>query len=559
MEKFLSSSFGVIKHMTIVVNILKKNEFRSDGERVFKKSLSYLCNFFELDEVETVLFVSLFTLYYDYAERPVNLYIISDRFGCNPLEVLKYKDKIPVLLEKGFIEETEPPDGAFGRNFFKIPTYVCDAILSNTKIPAKSEKASYTFNNFIRQLERLGDSRVENNERIEVLFQAVENKELMHSTLEGIKRTKELVPLIQDRVLLYDVAAGMINYMRTEVEVMILVNRVTDDSMNRQAIAESIMNETHPLFALNLIQIENKSTIMESTISLTDKAFELLLGEEGKLYQKKRGDKNLKKPEAIQQKDLFYMPENEGDIKKLFGSMEKENMKKLQDRLREKKLPVGLCIMFYGAPGTGKTETVYQIAKKTGRSVFHVEIGTLRSKWYGETEQNLKKIFTDYNKMCDEAKKNDDLMPILLFNEADAVFGTRGGGGEGEGFRTDNILQNILLEEMEGIKGVMIATTNFEDNFDPAFERRFLYKIKFARPDAEVKSKIWRSNIDYLSESDAMSLAKSFDFSGGEIANIVRKITIDEVMDGIKPSKDMIFEYCKKEKIKDKSKIGFER
>ena len=559
MEKFLSTSFGVIRHMTIVGNALKKNEFHADEDRAFRKSLSYLCNFFELDEVQTIIFVSLFTLFYDYAERPVNLYIVADRFGCNPLEVLKYKDVVPVLLEKGFIEETEPPEGAFGRNFFKIPNYVCDAIVANEKIPAKNKKASYTFNSFIRQLERLGDSRVENNERIDVLFNAVEKKELMHSTLEGVKRAKELVPLIQDRVLLYDIAAGMINYMRPEVEVMILVNRVTDDSMNRQAVAEAIMNETHPLFKLNLIQIENKSTIMESTVSLTDRAFELLLGEEGKLYQKKRGDKNLKRAEDIQQKELFYMPENEGDIKRLFDSMEKESLKNLQARLKEKKLPVGLCVMFYGAPGTGKTETVYQIAKKTGRSVFHVEIGTVRSKWYGETEQNLKKIFTDYNKMCENAVKNDDLMPILLFNEADAVFGTRGGAGEGEGFRTDNIMQNILLEEMENIKGIMIATTNFEDNFDTAFERRFLYKIKFAKPNAEVKSKIWRSNIDYLSESDALSLAKAFDFSGGEIANIVRKITVDEVMYGKKPSKEAIFEYCKKEKIKNTATIGFGR
>ena len=120
-------------------------------------------------------------------------------------------------------------------------------------------------------------------------------------------------------------------------------------------------------------------------------------------------------------------------------------------------------------------------------------------------------------------------------------------------------MQNILLEEMENLKGIMIATTNFEDNFDDAFERRFLYKIKFAKPNAEVKSKIWKSNLDYLSDSDALELAKEFNFSGGEIANIVRKITIDEVMDGKKPSKDAIFDYCRKEKIKSASVIGFDR
>lgn len=559
MEKFLSETKGVLKQVSQVVTVLKKNNFKPVWERPFRKALSYLCNYFELDEVETILFVSMFTIFYDFSERPVNIYQVSDWFECNPLNVLQYKDKVKKLLEKGYLEDADPPDGAFARTFYKVPKYVCDSILSNQKIPPKSEKSNYTFNNFIRQVERFGDSRVENNDRLDVLLSAVENKENMHSNLEGIKRVKELIPTIQDRVVLYDVAAGMINYMRTEVEIMILVNRVTDDSMNRQSVAESLMNETHPLFMLNLLQIENKSTIMESTISLTDKAFELMLGEEGKLYQKKRGEKNLKKPEDIQEKELFYMPENDSDIRKLFSSMEKENLNKLQTRLSEKKLPVGFCIMFYGAPGTGKTETVYQIAKKTGRSVFHVEIGTLRSKWYGETEQNLKKIFTDYKKMCENATKNNDLMPILLFNEADAVFGTRGGSGPGEGHRTDNIMQNILLEEMENLKGIMIATTNFEDNFDDAFERRFLYKIKFAKPNAEVKAKIWKSNLDYLSDEDAFRIAKEFNFSGGEIANIVRKITIDEVMDGKKPTTDMIFEYCRKEKIKTGNSIGFSK
>ncbi|WP_191016126.1 ATP-binding protein [Treponema zioleckii] len=561
MEKFTSKTTGVLKHISTVVVTLKKFNFQPEYNKDFKKALSFLNKYLETDEVQTVLFCSIFTAYFDYLERPFTLMQISDYYECNPLNVLQYKDKMQELLEKGLIEETDAPDGMNGKPFYKIPNYVTDAILAGDKISTVSGKNVKSIQTFIRQTERLGDRRVDSSERIDTLFRAIENLERSHKDVKAIEQLKKIIPRIEDRVILYDTTAGMINHMNSEVDLMVLINRVTDEGPARMQLAESIMNETNILFKNELMQFENKSTMMESTISLTDKSLHLLLGDEGKFYEKKLGEKQLKSHEKIQQKELFYMEENEKEISKLFASLKQDNFVKLQTRLEERKMPVGICVMFYGEPGTGKTETVYQLAKSTNRNIFHVDIGSVRSQWYGETEQKMKKIFSDYKKLCESAKKNNDNMPILLFNEADALFGKRREiSGPGEGSRTDNTIQNILLEEMETLPGILIATTNLEENFDKAFERRFLFKVKFKSPNASVKAKIWKSNLAWLTEEQAQTLAKNYSFTGGEILNIVRKTTMDEILTGNLPSFKEVLDYCKNEKIKSGAEpIGFER
>jgi len=558
MDKFYGFTSGVLKQISTIVVSLKKGNFLPERTKKFERAVAFMCHYLELDEIQTVLFCSFFTAFYDYSERPVSLYSLSDFYECNPLCLVQYKNSIDILVDKNYIEECETPDGMYGQAFYKIPDYVTDAIVSNTKIVKMLDENTRSIQHFIRRLERIVDRRIENDESIESMFKRIKHLENEYKHREEIKRIIEILPDISDRELLYDTAAGMFNHLSTDVEFMILVNRGSD-ATNRQNIAQSLSEENHNLFKLDFIQFEKKGSMMESTVSLTDKALESLFGDEGKLYQKKIGDKSLKEPDKIQKKELFYMPENQADIDRLFTAMQKENLKSVQKRLEERSMPTGICIMFYGAPGTGKTETVYQIAKSTGRQVFHVDFGNLRSMWYGETEQKVKKVFTDYKKMCENAKKSDGLFPILLFNEADAIFGKRREvSGPGEGGKTDNTIQNILLDEMESLQGILIATTNFADNLDSAFERRFLFKIKFAKPDRNVKQKIWKSKIPWISDDDAMYLAKNFPFSGGEIDNVVRKITMDEVLTGKTMALAEIESYCKTEKLHNESNVvGF--
>ena len=119
-------------------------------------------------------------------------------------------------------------------------------------------------------------------------------------------------------------------------------------------------------------------------------------------------------------------------------------------------------------------------------------------------------------------------------------------------------LRLIILEELEKLNGIMIATTNLTENFDTAFERRFIYKIEFQKPDIEIRRLIWRSLIPELKGEETIKLAEAFDLSGGQIENIARKRTIVGILSGKDPALADLVSFCDEEsKLKKDPKIGF--
>ena len=186
-----------------------------------------------------------------------------------------------------------------------------------------------------------------------------------------------------------------------------------------------------------------------------------------------------------------------------------------------------------------------------------VDVPSIKSKWVGDSEKNIKALFDRYRGLVHRAKK----APILLFNEADAIIGIRKSGAENAVDKMENTLQNIILQEMETLDGIMIATTNLTENLDSAFERRFLYKIAFEKPDAAVRGKIWQQMIPELSDVDATTLAEHFDFSGGQIENVARKHAINSILYGNATEMLPVLEdYCRCEQLNNnvtRKRIGF--
>ena len=288
---------------------------------------------------------------------------------------------------------------------------------------------------------------------------------------------------------------------------------------------------------------------------LTEKAKEQFLCELN-LNKIGRSDRNLIKAETLAKKDLIYNETERGQITELTSILSENRFNEVQKRLRSAGMRPGFCCIFYGAPGTGKTETVYQLARSTGRDIMRVDVDKIKSCWVGESEKNIKALFDRYRNIC----KNSKLAPILLFNEADAVLGVRIEGAARAVDKMENSIQNIILQEMETLEGIMIATTNLTTNLDKAFERRFLYKIRFDKPTVNARIEIWQAMLKGLSNEDAQTLASQFDLSGGEIENIARKQSVNVILSG-NDTIDIqeIISTCRHEKITKDSRprIGF--
>ena len=255
-------------------------------------------------------------------------------------------------------------------------------------------------------------------------------------------------------------------------------------------------------------------------------------------------------------KKMFYPQEVEKQVNELSKLFQQEEFQKTQERMKEKGFRNGFACLFYGGPGTGKTETVYQLALQAGRSIMIVDVPQIKSKWVGDSEKNIKALFDRYR----EVVKRSKLAPILLFNEADAIIGKRQEGAERAVEKMENSIQNIILQEMENLDGIMIATTNLQQNMDTAFERRFLYKIKFEKPSAEARASIWRTMIPELSDFEVNTLASKYDFSGGQIENIARHYAIDSILHDLnEDALSMLFRHCDNERLdsKEKRPIGF--
>ena len=270
-----------------------------------------------------------------------------------------------------------------------------------------------------------------------------------------------------------------------------------------------------------------------------------ILADVGGVKKTKLKIANLVDVESIIEKPMFYNPEEKKQIDILKSLISPERFSTIQESLKKSGMRTGFSCLFYGAPGTGKTETVYQLAKQSGRGLIVANVSELKNCYVGESEKNVQALFDNYRKAVQES----DLAPILLFNEADAIFGRRMSGAENAVDKMENSLQNIILQEMEKLDGILIATTNLTENLDKAFERRFLYKIKFGKPSLEARCNIWKSMIPSLTEDEALILADSFNLSGGQIENVARKRTIDSIIKNEEPSIDEIIAYCTAEKI----------
>lgn len=214
----------------------------------------------------------------------------------------------------------------------------------------------------------------------------------------------------------------------------------------------------------------------------------------------------------------------------------------LEDWGLKRILKPGYRALFYGPPGTGKTLAATLLGKKNNMDVYRVDLSMIVSKYIGETEKNLAKVF-------DMAENRNW---ILFFDEADALFGKRTSTNTSND-RHANQEVAYLLQRIEDFPGTVILATNLKSNIDEAFSRRFQSIIYFPMPDEELRADLWRSMLppQWLGEDaeELIAMAAETELSGGSIANVVRRCAVILMeQNSTRLDKKMLMETLTKEK-----------
>jgi SpoVK/Ycf46/Vps4 family AAA+-type ATPase len=551
-----SLDLAEISRLTVLEAIEKIVILANDcklSDSFFKESTPYLQVVADKQDISNMqaLFLSLF-LERSTCSHKTDLSDIANILDCRAVSILKYQPLLDDLVRKHFIRMAQSYNDEIS---YFVPKKVIMAISQNKKYerePYKCDDAKTFLEKFFDLTHSLYEDEINHDimyDELNQLFGENENNPY-------VKSIKRLKLNNNDRMILTHFCRHLAIHNEAVLSADNLGFLLKEDR-DKKCLTDTLELGKHLLQKRKLIEYNFDDGFEDrSNYRLTDRAIKKLL----KGFKLKTKDKPVASDviisKHIEEKKLFYDGKTNSQVEELEELLSEENFKNIRERMKSQKMRCGFACVFYGSPGTGKTETVLQIARKTGRNILQVNISEVKSCWVGESEKNIKGIFDRYR----EQVKRTKITPILLFNEADAVIGKRREGAENAVDKMENSIQNIILQEMETLDGIMIATTNLEQNMDKAFERRFLYKIKFNKPSLEARSSIWKTMIPVLSEDESTALASKYDFSGGQIENIARHYAINTVLHGDDENRlDSLYAYCDGEKFEKKEcrKIGF--
>ena len=518
-----------------------------------EEAIAYLQERLNLSRIQVLILTSV--LYYSakHSGRKCDMDDLANLLHMHPLRVLQLRDEFCALEELGYVVISQKNDG------WSL-SMVGEALESLTMdMPFDPQilklENNYDFlsraNRFIKEGRRYDEDGaiVKNITRL-----MKQNQHLaVVQNLQNIKGEAEMWFML---LMMTTLAIEEDDYVNSRDLVQILSERTI------RTILKQIKDNKHP-FA-GYIELRNQGgQVQQGEWVLSQEGWLAMLGSQKEVESivptEEDEDENiniLTSYKQLAQRPLYFSGKTEEQVQTLTNLLHEEQLAKVRQALKTHNMPLGFCCLFYGTPGTGKTELVQQLAIATQRDLFQVNIATLRDKYVGESEKQLKRIFDKYRSLV----RTQEHAPILFFNEADAIFGNRMENTQRSVDKMENALQNIILQEMEVLDGIMICTTNLTSCLDKAFDRRFIYKVEFEKPTNQARKLIWQSMLSSLNDEQATELANRFDFSGGQIQNISRKQVINAIFSGKDElDYDQIKLDCQNESISRNSrgKVGF--
>ena len=532
---------------------LRCSDDAQQPDPVCEEAIAYLQERLNLSRIQVLILTAV--LYYSakHSGRKCDMDDLANLLHMHPLRVLQLRDEFCVLDELGYIVNYQNKDSWS----LSMVGEALESLAMDIPFDPQILKLESNFdflckaNRFIKEGHRYDeDGTIAKN--INRLMKQNQHLALVQN-LQNIKGEADMWFML---LMMTTLAIEEDSYVNARDLAQMLSERTI------RIILKQIMDNKHPFAKQGYIDLRNQAgQVQQGEWVLSQEGWLAMLGnqEEVESIVPIEEDENinmLTSYKQLAQRPLYFSDKTEEQVQTLTKLLHEEQLAKVRQALKTHNMPLGFCCLFYGAPGTGKTELVQQLAIATQRDLFQVNIATLRDKYVGESEKQLKRIFDKYRSLV----RTQEHAPILFFNEADAIFGNRMENTQRSVDKMENALQNIILQEMEVLDGIMICTTNLTSCLDKAFDRRFIYKVEFEKPTNQARKLIWQSMLSSLNDEQATELANRFDFSGGQIQNISRKQVINAIFSGKDElDYDQIKLDCQNESISRNSrgKVGF--
>lgn len=532
---------------------LRCSDDAQQPDPVREAAIAYLQERLNLSRIQVLILTAV--LYYSakHSGRKCNMDDLANLLHMHPLRVLQLRDEFCVLDELGYIVNCQNKDGWS----LSMVGEALESLAMDIPFDLQILKLESNFdflckaNRFIKEGHRYDeDGTIAKN--INRLMKQNQHLAVVQN-LQNIKSEADMWFML---LMMTTLAIEEDSYVNARDLAQMLSERTL------RIILKQIMDNKHPFAKQGYIELRNQAgQVQQGEWVLSQEGWLAMLGDQEEVESiiPTEEDENinmLTSYKQLAQRPLYFSDKTEEQVQTLTNLLHEEQLAKVRQALKTHNMPLGFCCLFYGTPGTGKTELVQQLAIATQRDLFQVNIATLRDKYVGESEKQLKRIFDKYRSLV----RTQEHAPILFFNEADAIFGNRMENTQRSVDKMENALQNIILQEMEVLDGIMICTTNLTSCLDKAFDRRFIYKVEFEKPTNQARKLIWQSMLSSLNDEQATELANRFDFSGGQIQNISRKQVINAIFSGKDElDYDQIKLDCQNESISRNSrgKVGF--
>jgi hypothetical protein len=535
--------------------------FKGDTEKINPEDphISALCSFLRITPVQAMLFSVIFIL--NFKNRSVDIDDMSQYMETTNLCILRVLPDIEELDQRRLIcrytsnsRITDTRRASIFDMGYMITRNILNAILKSDHSLLERKK-NFTMVALLEEIAKMVEDRDDGLMTFGELVSETNTMLQNNAGQEFVSKVTSYGFRIENLLILLYVCREIVTGSES-VNLSRTCEKIYEDVDNRFQVRQSLLSGTNELMEQEMVKLKEGYFRTDREILLTEKAFTELFGKDKDLFQAKdKSRKELIAVGKIKEVRLFFNREEEEQLSFVTRTLHQSNFIKTIRRLEQQSMACGVAILFHGAPGTGKTASVYEIARRTGRDIFLVDISSTKSMWFGESEKIVKELFDRYRRISESSEK----APILLFNECDGVFSKRLDVSRSAVAQTENAIQNIILQEIETLKGILIATTNLTKNLDQAFERRFLFKIEFHKPGPEVLQKIWMDKISILKAPEAQKLAERFDLSGGNIENIARKVQMHQILHGEYPCFERLVAFCDEEQMvkTGRNKIGF--